>query len=312
MRLYVGVTDDAWFNFLAAQPQLAEANFWRPSGAAFQSLQEGDLFLFKLHAPHNFIVGGGFFTRTLLLPVSLAWEAFGVANGAGDLSAVQQRVAKYRTKQGQASSGVNPSITCILLAEPFFFPREQWFPIPESFKLNIVSGKGYRTDEAEGRALYDQVAERLRLQATDPAPATLAATQTPRYGQLQLVRPRLGQGSFRALVTEAYRRRCAITGEKTLPVLEAAHVQPYGRGGPHAIENGLLLRSDLHRLYDAGYITIEPEERRLIVSPRIRSEFENGRHYYALEGQQLATPQPGYPLVSSERLRFHANEVYRS
>ena len=113
-------------------------------------LQEGDLFLFKLHSPHNFIVGGGFFTRTLLLPVSLAWGAFGVANGAGDLPAVQQRVAKYRAKQDHTPQEANPSITCILLAEPFFFPREQWFPIPESFKLNIVSGKSSAPTRPKG------------------------------------------------------------------------------------------------------------------------------------------------------------------
>ncbi|AWN24277.1 restriction endonuclease [Deinococcus irradiatisoli] len=309
MRLFVGVTDGDWFRFLAAQPGLEEVNFWRPSGKPFQALREGELFLFKLHSPHNFIVGGGFFTRAIALPVSLAWDAFGTSNGADTLEAVQRRVASYRRVPYDPYA--NPEITCILLAEPFFFPREQWFPVPESFKLNIVAGKGYNTDDPEGRALFDQVTERLSLRVNSAAPATLAAIESPRYGQPQLVRPRLGQGAFRALVTEAYGRRCAITGEKTLPVLEAAHVQPYARGGPHAIDNGLLLRSDIHRLYDLGYVTIEPQERRLLVSSRIRSEFHNGKHYYALEGQPLAQPQPGFPAVSSERLIYHAEHVFR-
>lgn len=81
MRLFVGVTDDQWFHFLAGHAQCDEVNFWRPSGKGFQALGEGELFLFKLHAPDHFIVGGGFFARALRLPLSLAWESFGEANG---------------------------------------------------------------------------------------------------------------------------------------------------------------------------------------------------------------------------------------
>ena len=51
-------------------------------------------------------------------------------------------------------------------------------------------------------------------------------------------------------MTDAYERRCAVTGEKTLPVLEAAHIRPYALLGPHRVNNGLLLRSDLHKLFD--------------------------------------------------------------
>lgn len=64
----------------------------------------------------------------------------------------------------------------------------------------------------------------------------------PRYGELFLTRARLGQGAFQVLVGEAYQRRCAITGESTLPVLEAAHIRSYADGGPHRISNGMLLR----------------------------------------------------------------------
>jgi len=53
-------------------------------------------------------------------------------------------------------------------------------------------------------------------------------------------------------VTDAYTRRCAITGEKTLPALQAGHIRPHAKSGPHEIRNGLLLRSDLHNLFDLG------------------------------------------------------------
>jgi putative restriction endonuclease len=107
-----------------------------------------------------------------------------------------------------------------------------------------------------------------------------------RYGSEFLTRARLGQGAFRILVTEAYQRRCAMTGEKTLPVLEAAHIRPFSEDGPHRIANGLLLRSDLHTLFDNGYITVD-DQLRIEVSASIREEFGNGKAYYALHGQAL-------------------------
>ncbi len=103
------------------------------------------------------------------------------------------------------------------------------------------------------------------------------------------------------LVTDAYQRRCAMTGESTLPVLEAAHIQPFSENGRHALANGLLLRSDFHKLFDIGMLTITPDYR-LEVSTRIREEWFNGKAYYRLHGQPLANlpvdvqqrPNPAY------------------
>ena len=70
-----------------------------------------------------------------------------------------------------------------------------------------------------------------------------------RYGALQLVRPRLGQGAFRVAVTDAYDRACAVTGEHSLPVLEAAHIKPFAENGPHEVVNGVLLRAEPPRVF---------------------------------------------------------------
>jgi putative restriction endonuclease len=99
MRLWVGVTDFDWFRFLATRPGIDEVNFWQPSGGVeFKALSPGEPFLFKLHSPRNFIVGGGFFAHWSPLPVSLAWDAFGEKNGATSLSEMRSRLAKcYRS-----------------------------------------------------------------------------------------------------------------------------------------------------------------------------------------------------------------------
>ena len=81
MKAFVGVTDNDWFAFLSQQPGIDEVNFWQPGGnRLFKSLNPGEPFLFKLHAPHHYIVGGGFFAHSTILPISLAWQAFGENN----------------------------------------------------------------------------------------------------------------------------------------------------------------------------------------------------------------------------------------
>jgi putative restriction endonuclease len=132
---------------------------------------------------------------------------------------------------------------------------------------------------------------------------------TARY-ELALVKKRLGQGGFRIAVTDAYGRRCAVTGERTLPVLQAAHIKPYSQSGPHSIENGLFLRSDLHTLFDRGYVTVT-QDLKLRVSRKIRDDFENGRDYYALDGRDLNVPVPPDPRPSPGYLEWHNDAVFR-
>src|SRR6187200_2946310 len=96
VSLVVAVTDDDWFEMLRMRRDLAEVNFWAPSAANFRALQAGELFLFKLHAPRNAIVGGGIFAYANTLPCSLAWEAFREANGARSAHEMRARIARYR------------------------------------------------------------------------------------------------------------------------------------------------------------------------------------------------------------------------
>ena len=100
-----------------------------------------------------------------------------------------------------------------------------------------------------------------------------------------------------------------MTGERTFPALEAAHIHRYSRGGDHSLSNGLLLRSDLHKLFDLGYLTIAPNTLKIKVSRKIREEFENGRDYYRLDDQPLRQPKNPLAFPSIEKLKYHyANE----
>jgi putative restriction endonuclease len=244
MKGFIGVTDNEWFAFLSQQPGIDEVNFWQPGGSrVFQSLKPGDPFFFKLHSPQNFIVGGGFFAHSTILPISLAWSAFGIKNGAVSLSEMRLRTEKYR--RSKPSPVEDYKIGCILLTQPFFFQRQDWIPVPPDFSLNIVQGKGYDLTIGHGLRLWPQVKERLEALRIGAGEPMMVAEAEARYGEPVLVLPRLGQGSFGVLVTDVYERRCAITREKSLPALEAAHIKPFSEQGPHRVDNDLLLRSDM-------------------------------------------------------------------
>jgi putative restriction endonuclease len=306
VRLYVAVTDRAWFDMLSASSPHDEVNFWQPSGSKhFRALQPGELFLFKLHSPENFIVGGGIFSHASNVPLSIAWESFGPKNGAATLSEMRARIARYRRDMAILDPRQDWTIGCRIVTQPFFWPRELWIDVPESWSSNIVQGKGFDTSDTDGQYLWDAVTERLA-----GSPVSGVVMETPaRYGTPQLIAPRLGQGAFRLVVTDGYERRCAITGERTLPILDAAHIKSYKAGGEHVPSNGLLLRTDIHRLFDKGYVTVTTEGR-FVVSRRLRADFENGRPYYELDGATVRPPRIKDVMPSTAALEWHRDNCF--
>lgn len=306
VRLFVAITDSDWFRFLS-ELKPDEVNFWQPSGRTqFRALIPGEPLLFKLHSPDHYIVGGGFFSHYSPLPVSFAWSAFGQKNGAVDEQEMRRRIEKYRRVDPNPVEDYQ--IGCILLQQPFFLQRPSWVPMP-NWGRSIVRGKGYSTDEEVGQRLWAVVSERMG--AALQFETMIPSIPSERYGTPQIVLPRLGQGAFRVVVTDSYQRRCAVTRSHILHVLDAAHIKPYSSGGTHQPCNGLLLRQDVHTLFDKGYMTVTPDHR-IEVSRRIREEFDNGKEYYALHGTPIYLPQQAYAQPSREMLDWHNKVVYKS
>lgn len=315
MNFQIYPTDHDWFRFLRNRPDLDEINFWQPGGSrAFTRLLPGELFLFRLKHPINRIAGGGFFLHSSVLPIDLAWLAFGEKNGVPSLIELQRKIAGYK---GYASpAGLTPAdqIGCIILSRPFFLEEPDWLEVPADYAKSLVQGKRYSALSGDGKLLYDTV---LATRATLPTGKVLehitAGGQTrvegPLWGEGKLGRRRLGQGSFRVLVTDAYERRCAVTGERTLPVLQAAHIKPVARSGEHRIDNGLLLRSDVHTLFDTGYVTVTPDLR-FQVSRRLRDDWSNGQVYYELDGREIRRPERDDLRPSREFLEWHADTLF--
>lgn len=311
MKFYLGVTDNNWFDFLRRiQPE--DINFWQPSGSVnFRAILPGAPFFFKLKSPRNHIGGVGFFSSHTLLPLGIAWDTFLQRNGCESYGEFRAKIKGYRRDDAS-----NPTIGCIVLTNPIFFNEEDWLPAPEDWANSIVQGKGYDTRTSAGQGLWSKLSALIQKYLSGkplnkPGDGIVSEAEGPQYGAAVLSKVRLGQGAFRVLVTDAYQRRCAITGEKTLPVLEAAHIKAYASSGPHALANGLLLRSDMHKLFDAGYLTIT-EDHKVEVSHRIREEFQNGREYYQYHGASLlCLPADFDKRPDSRYVQWHNEHVYR-
>ena len=117
-------------------------------------------------------------------------------------------------------------------------------------------------------------------------------------------------GEMRSRIAGAYGRGCAVTEEHSLPALEASHIRPYASEGPHEIRNGVLLRADLHRLFDTGYATVTPDLR-LEISERLREDYQNGRSYYPLHGSRLKVPTADLHRPDKAFLEWHNRHIFR-
>jgi putative restriction endonuclease len=304
---FIGHTDAGWWRFLSAHPSLSEVNFWRPGGRTFAALRPGEPFFFRLKSPLNRIGGFGLFARYALLPVWRAWEVFGEANGTHSEDELLERLARLARRPVNSTT----LIGCVAITDCTFFPNGALVDVPASFRPQNLSGSVIDLDRSEGARLWASCLDRALASSPEKPDWVQEAVSRQRYGQPQIVVPRLGQGSFRLAVLDVYEGGCAVTGEHSLPALEAAHIRPYRSGGSHELRNGLPLRRDLHRLFDLGYVSVRPTGE-FIVSPRLRSEFANGHTYYALAGQMLRRPRLPEASPDPELLAWHADTVFQA
>lgn len=317
MKGYVALTDYDWYSFLQTRVW-EEVNFWQPRGGTLLNRPLGTPFFFRLHASHgSWIVGFGHFSWRSRLPAWMAWDCFLEANGSPERDLFLRLLAERRSEPPDPTGSF--SIGCLLISHPIFFKHSEWVRPPADWpRTGVQQGKIYDLAHGEGLRLYAECRERAAAypEALPVAAGANLHTSAPgeRFGSPYLAKPRLGQGGFRIAVTDAYGRACAITSEHSLPVLEAAHIRPYGQGGEHDIRNGLLLRADLHRLFDQGLVTVTPDHR-LLVSRRLREDYQNGRTYYEL--QEKLEESGGVHLPSDHAfhpdpglLRWHMNEKF--
>jgi hypothetical protein len=114
------------------------------------------------------------------------------------------------------------------------------------------------------------------------------------------IRERRGQQSFRNSLRKRYDDRCVVTGCDILSVLEAAHIKPYRGVDDNDPQNGLLLRADIHTLFDLDLLAIEPQSLQVKLHPDIAKNVE----YAALDGESLKCTKNRIPSQTALRIRY--------
>lgn len=305
MEMYVGVTDYDWYTF-QMEKKYDEVNFWKPGiKKEFKALQLNSLFLFKLKKPHDAIVGGAYYVGYSVLPYDIVWDTFEKRNGADNKEEFYTRICNFKKTHKMNSDDMR--IGCIILTEPFFFEEKDWIKPINNWSSQIVQGKKYDTTVGEGKRVYKEVIKRLNFYTDSRNNKTIVIPKEKYYETT--IKHRIGQGAFRVLVTDAYARRCAISGERVLPVLQAAHIRAFSKGGLNEINNGILLRSDIHTLFDRGYITVDTDYK-VIISDRLKRDFEFCNNYCDYQDKTIYLPrnETDYPL--EEYLRWHMENVF--
>jgi putative restriction endonuclease len=309
LELYVAHTHPEWYDFLSSKAtagRLDEVNFWFPkSQRPPKKFEPGEPVFFRLGAPERKIAGYGFFAHFNLLPLDLAWETFRYRNGAPDRSSL------YRILGRVTSEDMALPLACMVLLDAHFWADARWIPWDET---RGYAGSGIqlgRTDR-DPRNVETLLAE-LRRDAVEPPPELLDRFEPllvdERETALAEQTIREGQGAFRLRLLDAY-GACAITGEHTEPVLDAAHIQPYLGPKSNHPSNGLILTKEFHALFDKGLVTIEPpgsrSDYRVRVSRLIRARWNNGRRYNDFDGQPLVSlPSDARLRPSPEALEWH-------
>lgn len=156
---------------------------------------------------------------------------------------------------------------------------------------------GWLADERmTGRDAPDQVAESVVVDDEfDPT-----KRDDSRKRELRDIAVRQGQPAFRAGLLVAYDRRCSVTGCDAEPALEGAHILPYRGDHSNSVTNGLLLRADIHTLFDQGLLAVDPERLVVELAPSL-----HGTAYGALHGTALRVPASDHLRPNREAIRRH-------
>lgn len=274
----IAVTDATWFEYQRSHGFIDGVNFWTPSQNRPKQLSKGDYFVFKLAGPGDRIGGYGTFVEYKYQSLDATWNEFGRKNGADSKAEFINTLTRF-----PSSDKVNCG--CLVLKDVVYF------------------------EETVNRVKAGIVKKPAQLYAYENAPFPFGNLQPSQTGfslvqnatktmTMQICADRTGQGAFHTAVSKAYKGRCCITGETTPELLQAAHIQDYINVQSHHIQNGLLLRIDIHKLFDSGLLYID-QSYHVHISPLVKTP-----EYVKLDGKSISLPTNKSEWPSPVALKF--------
>jgi HNH endonuclease len=184
--------------------------------------------------------------------------------------------------------------------KPIFFPRYPFTRLPEQWPTTIPEDNSMSMEE-----IIDDLNNQMQ-QDSFFSPANL---EEARQRIAEAINYRRGQTEFRDKLIEIYGGKCTITGCDAKEALEAAHIIPYRLDQNNDPENGLLLRADIHTLFDLGLLAINDSDMSVILSKEL-----NGTVYENLHGRRLRLPRrhknvPNKSFLAENRKMFFRDSL---
>lgn len=293
MGPFIALTDKPWFDYLAGrrpERRADEVNFWSPrSTEPLKAMTPGTPVFLRLKSPWNAIAGYGFYAHHGVYTLDEAWRLFGTGNGDAFQASFLMRIGKFRGLDLLDARVPQAPLGCTVLRDVHFWREDRWlrWGAEREWARNIVRGAEER-DPARAALLLECIeTDTVREAIGQELGTDYALVQDDeRLRRQACVVVREGQGTFRARLLDAYGRSCAVTGEHTEPVLDAAHIQPYLGSQSNHPQNGLLLTQEFHTLFDLGLMTVTPGYE-VRVSSALASRWGNGRRYREYDGKRL-------------------------
>ena len=287
----------------------AATNFWtvkqgeapdelaglKPGSLVLNVVDEGD---------HFYIVGGGYFLNWGELKPVEAWERFGVRNGYSSFDDLKEEIAK---QGGNADS----TLISTILFGTFIFSRHEVLMVPDEFKAEFSGGKSrfmLSVNEPLGRYLERMLRDRRAGLNSDEYSSDwrgiyYLAARHVEHSDID---------GFYAAVLAAYNFKCAVTGSEVQPLLDVANIQPCYSNTFQSVQNGILMRTDLHRLFSEGYITLRYTQDlsaiEVMVSKTIKTV--GGADYLQYDGRRLTLPADKTKWPKREYLEWHQHKCF--
>jgi HNH endonuclease len=182
------------------------------------------------------------------------------------------------------------------------FQNPHWLPIEFEPGLRLIAIDFHGISGNQKNSREDDLIQGLDLLEVDRflKPEEI---DDERKRVLQYIVQRQGQKTFRTDLLDAYQNQCAITGCGVIEVLEAAHIIPYLGVKTNHVSNGLILRADLHTLFDLFLFTIDPESLTVIISPSLKNTY-----YENISGENIRQRKSGFSDVSKAAIQYHFSQ----
>lgn len=282
-----------WYEILNRQYEILGStvvNCWRATNDAISDallhLEPGSMVMFmteNMHTDFKYkIVGGGFFTGFRNLKPDDAWDVYGTRNGCLDY---EQFLDAVKEESGSADANINS----LILSNIFFFDPRKCVHVPEELVTDFDKDSRFVFNMTDPIAQY---LHSLVMVARKPLVNQEGRNFQGMYFMAAHANSRDHQAIFDAKVNAAYNFCCAITGTRVSPVLEVAHIKPFFDTKFQTVQNGILLRSDLHKLFSAGFITLDYRsisDIRVKTSKQYQSIF--GNEYQCFDGKNINLPE---------------------